>query len=876
MPDPSDVFSYLIDHNIGQGLALFYIAYATFCELKKNYTLADSTYQKGIELKATPVDRLEQKFSEFQHRMVRRIQRKAAMQQDKERRDDSTQPEERRGLKTLRGSGVGLAAGKRRNTSRSNTGSSSIPVFVDEEFSAASIRKPSGIMTLAGHQESQKENLQAAMPWVGQKIRQKSSAKTIKPQAALNIMEDPELACSTVGETKHPKQEHTLRQRLEKEALEEQLSSDPLKWVKQHSSGHKESISPFEQPVKQDESVIEDITMGTSDAYKAMNCLFTGDARSLSLPKESSEITEFDRTMTINTRDALNAVNSMFKASFSVSGAAEEVGNDNDLQVHEDTVFISAREHDEKELTIREDTVFLSGENLGSIEQGESPRLMIREDTVFITGDCRDDGSLQSPEGFAIREDTVFIADRTDITSARDETIIIDGNEDQNRTELDETIAIEQETLHRQDDVVNVDVENDENAVPDGLIQIANRERKHNPLAPLDSDDIVANEIQIVPDEEAEESLAAQGSEMDGPSDSFAVFEDPVPEVKYIDPFDVSFQRSMIESLNPSVSEWPHVHQLTESQAKLCERIMKKGSGDIGLDIEGFHINKITGKIGCGAYASVYAGIGSDGSDIALKLEYPPCPWEWLLCKALEGRVAPEKTAVLGLSMMLLSEEFSVIVMPKGQHGTLQDLLNRFLGASLQMDQSITAKISLGIFMAMRQLHESKIVHNDIKPDNILYHLSDEQDDVTVSLIDIGRGVDLELLPPNTVLFGDSSTESFRCVEMREHTPWLWQADTYGVACVIHCMIFGQYMEVDRVKDEMTGETFIRSRSKLPRTYDEVWEDVFKALLNCSSISPENPPDWRHLCMKMEDLLARGDVAKKLPTELKKLTKLSI
>jgi len=331
----------------------------------------------------------------------------------------------------------------------------------------------------------------------------------------------------------------------------------------------------------------------------------------------------------------------------------------------------------------------------------------------------------------------------------------------------------------------------------------------------------------------------------------------------------------MIASLNPPVSEWPCVHRLAESQANLCEQVMKKGSGDIDLNIEGFHIKKITGKIGCGAYASVYGGISSDGSEIALKLEYPPCPWEWLLCKALEGRVAPEKSALLGPSMMLLSEDFSVIVMPKGEHGTLQDLLNRFLGASLQMDQSMTAKISLGIFMAMKQLHESKIVHNDIKPDNILCHVAEEGNDVTVSLIDIGRGVDLELLPSKTVLFGDSSTESFRCVEMREHTPWLWQADTYAVACVIHCMIFGQYMEVDRVKDEMTGETFIRSRSKLPRTYDKVWEDVFKALLNCSSVSPETPPDWRNLCMQMENLLAKTDVAKRLQTELKKLSKLS-
>ena len=81
LPDPSDVFSYMMDHNIGQGHALFFIAYATYCELTRNYALADSTYQKGIQSGAAPLERLEAKFSEFQHRMVRRLQRKASEQQ---------------------------------------------------------------------------------------------------------------------------------------------------------------------------------------------------------------------------------------------------------------------------------------------------------------------------------------------------------------------------------------------------------------------------------------------------------------------------------------------------------------------------------------------------------------------------------------------------------------------------------------------------------------------------------------------------------------------------------------------------------------------------------------------------------------------------
>lgn len=50
-------------------------------------------------------------------------------------------------------------------------------------------------------------------------------------------------------------------------------------------------------------------------------------------------------------------------------------------------------------------------------------------------------------------------------------------------------------------------------------------------------------------------------------------------------------------------------------------------------------------------------------------------------------------------------------------------------------------------------------------------------------------------------LQGDSGTDAFRCVEMREGSPWLYQADAYGACGVVHCLLFGDYMEVERVQD---------------------------------------------------------------------------
>ncbi len=244
-----------------------------------------------------------------------------------------------------------------------------------------------------------------------------------------------------------------------------------------------------------------------------------------------------------------------------------------------------------------------------------------------------------------------------------------------------------------------------------------------------------------------------------------------------------------------------------------------------------------------------------DGAGVALKVEHPPCAWEFLLCKIIEGRSAPDACRTVNPTKMLLHKNFSCLVMPRGS-GTLQDLLNRYLAAKTQMDESVTATICLSMFRAVKQLHNNKIVHNDIKPDNILFDVVGEGQDVSVSLIDVGRGVDLELLPKNAVLFGDSGTESFRCIEMRERVPWLWQADAYAVAGVIHCLILGEYLEIERATKEDTSETFIRPRSKLPRSYDaDIWGDVFKTLLNAGGTSADCPPDWDGLCRSMERLM---------------------
>lgn len=76
--DPMDCFAYMKAHGIGKKNALFYEAWATTLEYKKDFPGADRVYASGLECNAEPRKRLEQRQREFLARMVARDRRAEA------------------------------------------------------------------------------------------------------------------------------------------------------------------------------------------------------------------------------------------------------------------------------------------------------------------------------------------------------------------------------------------------------------------------------------------------------------------------------------------------------------------------------------------------------------------------------------------------------------------------------------------------------------------------------------------------------------------------------------------------------------------------------------------------------------------------------
>jgi checkpoint serine/threonine-protein kinase len=434
-------------------------------------------------------------------------------------------------------------------------------------------------------------------------------------------------------------------------------------------------------------------------------------------------------------------------------------------------------------------------------------------------------------------------------------------------------------------------VENNENAPPEGMIrqpQFAPRDVRdpsvaHGALYPLSEERISNLQVAIEFDAEAEAALSAQRPETEQQlpvGDAFKVYADPEDTTnttpsQVIDPFSAGFQSHMLSMLSPPVAEWPQVATLTAEEETPALAVFKRMQRDGAPPM---HVNlgntsyTVQCSIGSGAYAVVFQAFKED-ADVALKVEAPACPWEWYVCKVVAGRV-PEtnRSSFLDPCALQIGPGASIMEMPLGRHGSLQDVLNVYLKKGERPEEVVVARLTLKLMHLLGDLHSAaRVLHNDIKPDNVLVKFNDDGG-VSLQLIDFGRSVDLELLPPGSVMCGDCGTEAFRCVEMREERPWLWQADAYGAAGVVHCLLFGEYMEVERVMDA-EGSTFLRIKSAFRRYWQgDVWDMVFNKLLNWTSLDAGAPPPWVELASMLETFLnSSKDLERKEQIEMNKL-----
>lgn len=260
----------------------------------------------------------------------------------------------------------------------------------------------------------------------------------------------------------------------------------------------------------------------------------------------------------------------------------------------------------------------------------------------------------------------------------------------------------------------------------------------------------------------------------------------------------------------------------------------------------------------------------------ALKMEQPPTAWEFYMMRLSHTRLAQANTplhlrALSSLSPALelhLFQDEGFLFLPHFPHGTLLDVINLFRSESSGvMDEQLAMFFTVELLRAVEALHSVGIMHGDVKVDNCLLRLPTTTEILPtnqyhadgsggwaargLTLIDFGRGIDFRCFDQDKVSFkADWKATAQDCAEHREGRGWTWQIDYFGCAGVVHCLLFGKY--IDTVPcgggggrsggggGGGGGEKRYKIRENLKRYWQtDIWGHCFDLLLNPGSYVDE-------------------------------------
>ncbi|XP_068657164.1 mitotic checkpoint serine/threonine-protein kinase BUB1 isoform X2 [Aristolochia californica] len=317
-------------------------------------------------------------------------------------------------------------------------------------------------------------------------------------------------------------------------------------------------------------------------------------------------------------------------------------------------------------------------------------------------------------------------------------------------------------------------------------------------------------------------------------------------------PWSASVIKDLLEKIKPRLLKYKGYHATNKAYiGKVPLPSLKNVSRNKVIELGGKKY-QIIGCSGTGAYAQVFkAYVDRDPGDVvALKIQRPAFPWEFYMYRQLDQRISDVERASFGFAHRAhVYSDCSVIVSDYLAHGTLQDAINCYVVTGQSMEEVLCMYYTTEMLRMLENLHSVEIIHGDFKPDNLLVRYS--SDELTedgfleragpwshqgLCLVDWGRGIDLRLFPDGTKFKGDCRTSGFRCVEMQENRPWSFQADTYGLCVIVHMMLHGSYMTIEK-KAQPDGSCVYKPRSSLKRYWNiDLWNALFMKLLNIGSI----------------------------------------
>lgn len=272
--------------------------------------------------------------------------------------------------------------------------------------------------------------------------------------------------------------------------------------------------------------------------------------------------------------------------------------------------------------------------------------------------------------------------------------------------------------------------------------------------------------------------------------------------------------------------KFPGEHADTYMPILSTPRIMvRKDLCHVGKDR--YLVEKCLGK---GTFGSVFKAIGQqDNLVVALKFQKPANKWEYYICKEIQMRLGnnPIRQQFMEVFHGYFSDQASVLVSEYNPCGSLLDVANTYKQKSGKkvMPECLVMYFCIEMLKLVHTLHQIKIIHADIKPDNFLVMLISDQ--VTLQLIDFGCSIDMTLFPDGAQFTRPITTENFICCEMRDGRPWSYHTDMFCVAASAHALLFDKYIELQNRNNVWSlRERFARYLKV------DLWNKFFYATLN--------------------------------------------
>ena len=325
-----------------------------------------------------------------------------------------------------------------------------------------------------------------------------------------------------------------------------------------------------------------------------------------------------------------------------------------------------------------------------------------------------------------------------------------------------------------------------------------------------------------------------------------------------IDPMDLAIKNTLLTNLSIPLSVYSGYVEMSNRKVSRMNKFkentnpqtksINKGSLSSMIDFCGDEIYCLRHELGRGGYGFVYLiETGTTGEWKALKVESPSSKWEFYILNQIHRRLilldSTVKSFFVKPESLYYFQDESYLIMDYCPQGTVLDVVNYYKNnESTSVDEVLCVYLAVELLKALQTLHRMGILHGDLKADNCMIRFEEtDQDDEwseiysntnawskkSITLIDFGRAMDLTLFDENVQFLSTWKADQQDCPQMNDHQPWTYEADYYGLAGIIHTMLFGDYIKVKRINN------MVHLESPLKRYWQtDLWEPLFKILLN--------------------------------------------